>query len=90
MFGVNTWCKTKTQATNSGQPSDGDPILSLLLLSRHERGEQSLCVSELHGVLVLLVAVGFLLNASHSRVILSELPPGYCYQLNSPKHMNSQ
>lgn len=55
MFWVNTRCKTKTQAKNSGQPSDGDLILCLLVLTRHEKGEQSLCVSELPGV-VLSVA----------------------------------
>lgn len=53
MFSVNTWCKTKTQDTNTGQPSGGDPIVSPLLLNRHEKGEPALCVSELQGVLVL-------------------------------------
>lgn len=39
VFLVNTWCKTKTEATNIGQPSGGDPIVSPLLLNRHERRE---------------------------------------------------
>ncbi len=50
VFWVNTWCKTKTGATNTGQPSGGDPIVSPLLLNRHEKGEPSLCVPELQGV----------------------------------------
>lgn len=37
VFWVNTWCKTKTQATNTGQPSGGDPIVSPLLVNRHEK-----------------------------------------------------
>lgn len=47
VFWVNTRCKTKTRAANTGQPSGGDPIVSPLPLSRHERGEPSLCVPEL-------------------------------------------
>lgn len=54
VFWVNTRCKTKTRAANTGQPSGGDPIVSPLPLSRHERGEPSLCVPELQGVLVLV------------------------------------
>lgn len=56
VFWVNIWCKTKTQAANTGQPSGGDPIVSPLTLSRHKKGELLLlllCVPQPHRVLLL-------------------------------------
>lgn len=64
------WCvlskhlvQDKNTGYKQGQPSGRDPIVSPLLLNRHEREKHLLGVPELQGVLVPLVALS--LNVSH-------------------------
>lgn len=75
VFWVNIWCKTKTQAANTGQPSGGDPIVSPLPLRWRTQEEPPLCVPQLRRVLLLppgpltLSRVKFMEPASRSLVL---------------------